>query len=89
MERGARLRFRTQEFDRYFPEECDVYYILKYLALVQPSGRKPHPPDDENSCQIVFTADAKRMRDAGWARARYYQAEGATVASETASTRRS
>lgn len=90
MERGARLRFRTQEFDRYLPEECDVYHILKYLALVEPSSRKVPPPDDENSCQIVFTSDAAKMRDAGWVRARYYEpgAMGeATVALQKGSKR--
>ena len=89
MERGARLRFRTQDFDRYLPEECDVYDILKYLALVEPSGRKIPPPDDENSYQVVFTANARKMRAAGWTRARYYEAvalEGPTGALERVST---
>ncbi len=85
MERGARLRFRTQDFDRFFPEECDVYHILKYLALVEPCGRKVPPPDDEKSCQVVFTANAEKMRAAGWTRARYYEA-AATGALQTAST---
>jgi uncharacterized protein (DUF58 family) len=90
MERGARLRFRTQDFDRYLPQECDVYHILKYLALVEPSGRKIPPPDDENSFQVVFTANARKMRAAGWTRARYYEAgalEGPTGGLETRSTR--
>lgn len=75
MERGARLRFRTQNFDRYFPEECDVYDILKYLALVEPCGRKVPAPDDENSCQVVFTLNSGKMQAAGWTRARYYAPE--------------
>jgi uncharacterized protein (DUF58 family) len=71
-ERAGRLRFRTQEFDRYLPEESDIYGILKYLALVAPgTGRRIPVPDDENSYQLVFTADARRMLDAGWTRARF------------------
>jgi uncharacterized protein (DUF58 family) len=71
-ERGARVRFSTQEFDVSIPEGGDVYTILKYLATVSPGRRKPAiPPQDENSCQIVFTAaDADLMAEAGWGQAR-------------------
>ena len=57
---GARLRFRTQDFDR------------KYLALVESTGRKVPVLDDENSCQVVFTVNVGKMQAAGWTRARYY-----------------
>ena len=41
-ERGAQVRFRTQEFDVSLPEEGDIYTILKYLALVIPDeGESP------------------------------------------------
>lgn len=35
-QRAARIRLRTQNFDAYLPEECDIYAMLKYLALVTP-----------------------------------------------------
>ncbi len=87
MERGARLRFRTQDFDRYLPIECDVYHILRYLALVEPLARKTPPPDDENSCQVVFTANAAKMRAAGWVRARFYEPDAAQAPTGAPQTR--
>ena len=67
-ERGARLRFRTQEFDASIPEMGDVYTVLRYLATVSPlRGKPPLPPGDEDSYQLVFTAaDASVLADAGW-----------------------
>jgi len=66
-ERGARIHFRTQEFDRRLPEECDVYAILKYLALVsrQP-GRPPLKPYDQTGFRVVVTVSANRVFEAGW-----------------------
>lgn len=70
--RGARVRFRTQEFDLSMPEEGDVYEILRYLATVTPARHRPTPaPQDENSCRVVFTAsDPKTLEEAGWVQAR-------------------
>ena len=36
-QRGARLRFCTQQVDHQIPEEADVYTILRYLATVVPA----------------------------------------------------
>ena len=71
-ERGARIRFGTQEFDVSIPEGGDVYSILRYLAVVSPGRRKPAiSPLDEESCQIVFTAAGEGlMAEAGWGQAR-------------------
>jgi uncharacterized protein (DUF58 family) len=70
--RDSRLRFRTQDFDVPIPEGGDVYVILKYLATVAPaSGKAPLSPEDDDSCQIVFTAaDPETMARAGWHQAR-------------------
>jgi len=70
--RGARVRFRTQEFDIAIPEEGDVYAILRYLAIVSPVRPRPRlSPQDENSCQIVFTsASVQTIEEAGWTQAR-------------------
>jgi uncharacterized protein (DUF58 family) len=66
-ERGAQLRFQTQDFDVTLPEEGDIYTMLKYLALVTPRrGRPPAAPDDPSSFHIVFTADPERMVALGW-----------------------
>jgi uncharacterized protein (DUF58 family) len=66
-ERGAQVRFCTQEFDVSFPDEGDIYTILKYLALVSPmKGKAPAAPDDPSSFQIVFSANPQRMSSLGW-----------------------
>jgi hypothetical protein len=66
------LRLVSQQFDRIIPEEGDVYTILKYLALVAPSApERPIALHDENSVQIVFTAEPQRFQDAGWSAARF------------------
>jgi uncharacterized protein (DUF58 family) len=55
--RGARLRFRTQEFDVSTPLEGDVYAILKNLALVQPRrGCSRLDPVEDDAVQLLFTA---------------------------------
>jgi uncharacterized protein (DUF58 family) len=69
--RGARLRFRTQEFDLSVPVEGDVYTILKYLAQVETKrGRSVIAPGREDSLQVVLTVAPKRHIDAGWHDAR-------------------
>ena len=66
-ERGAQIRFCTQEFDVSFPDEGDIYSILKYLALVSPlRGKPPSAPDDPSSFQVVFSANPSRMSALGW-----------------------
>ena len=66
-ERGAHVRFETQEFDVSLPEEGDIYNILKYLALVAPRrGKAPSGPDDPSSFHIVFSANPARMSALGW-----------------------
>jgi uncharacterized protein (DUF58 family) len=67
-QRGARVRFFTQEFTLRLPEEGDVYAILKYLALVSPAhGRAAPPPDDPTSFQVLLSGKPERLSDAGWA----------------------
>jgi uncharacterized protein (DUF58 family) len=71
VERGARIRFRSQDFDLVVPEEGDIHKILKYLALVRPQeGVEPEACDDDRSFQLVFTARPDRVSQAGWASAR-------------------
>lgn len=65
-DRGARLRFRSQRYDRTLPEEASVYDILRYLALVEPvpGARLPLPDDQNLSIAISFRPDA--VSNAGW-----------------------
>ncbi len=66
-ERGARIHFRTQDFDQRLPEECDLHLILKYLALVSPRpGCAPLEPQNETSFRLVVTASPSRVEEAGW-----------------------
>lgn len=68
---GARIRFRTQDFECLLPIEGDVYVILKYLALVECRHRAaPLGSLEEESAAIVFSASAQRLEDGGWADAR-------------------
>ncbi len=66
-QRGARVRFRTQDWEILVPLEGDVYGILKYLALVQPrSSSNPLQHRFEQSITIVFTAQPRRMEEGVW-----------------------
>ncbi len=66
-ERGALIRFRTQDYDVSSPAEADIYTILKYLALVSPRrGKPPAAPDDPGSFHLVFSANVQRMLALGW-----------------------
>ena len=66
-ERGAHIRFQTQDYDVSSPGEADIYTILKYLALVSPRrGKPPAAPDDPASFHLVFTSNVQRMLALGW-----------------------
>jgi len=65
--RGARIRFRTQDFDLQVPSEGDIYTILKYLALVHAGGYKAvSGPGREDSFQVVFSVNPEKVLAAGW-----------------------
>jgi len=65
--RAASIRFRSQDFDMRLPEECDIYTILKFLAMVQPLEGKPvEGPLDDALFHIVLTPSPERFREAGW-----------------------
>ncbi|MCW5981743.1 MAG: DUF58 domain-containing protein [Bryobacteraceae bacterium] len=66
MQKEARVRFRTEEFDAAIPAEGDVYTILKYLALVSPNPTATLiEPGDADSYQVVFTVRPEHL-DPGW-----------------------
>lgn len=69
--RGARVRFRTQDFEVLVPAENDVYAILKYLALAECRRRAaPLRNLEERSVPVIFSASAQRLKDCGWDGAR-------------------
>ena len=70
-QRGARLRFTTQQVDHQIPEQADIYTILRYLAIVAPVRGSAAPSaissqSDENVFQVVFSLSADRLSKAGW-----------------------
>jgi uncharacterized protein (DUF58 family) len=70
-ERAARIHFRTQDFDHRVPESCDIYTILKYLALVEPRpGAGCLHPASAYAFRVVVTRNPERCLDAGWLEAR-------------------
>jgi uncharacterized protein (DUF58 family) len=67
-QRGARVRFRTQDWEILVPLEGDVYAILEYLALVESRfSSVPLEHRYEPSVTIVFTARPRRMEEGAWA----------------------
>ena len=69
--RGARIHFRTQDWEILTPLEDDVYAILRYLALVEARGRAiPLQHDLEPAVAIVFTAQPGRLDELAWSSAR-------------------
>lgn len=74
---GARIRFRTQNFDRTIPAEADVYTILKYLALAEPMPtRNVVEPSREETLQVVLSAYPSRWSLAGWHSAQFVDLAG-------------
>jgi uncharacterized protein (DUF58 family) len=68
---GARVRFRTQDFDVLTPLEGDVYDILRYLAVVERRRRaEPLAPLMEESAQVLFTARRADPAESSWVGAR-------------------
>lgn len=57
-ERGARVRFRTAEFDCAVPREGTAHRVLRYLAMAEPFVGRPMPEaedDDKRVTRVVFT----------------------------------
>lgn len=81
-DRGTRLRFLTQRFDRGLPEECTVYDILKYLALVEPVPGARLPLADDRNLSIAISVRENDIADAGWIGARVPGPDDAVVRPE-------
>ena len=65
--RGARVFFRTQDWEILTPLEGDVYSILRYLALVQARARVTSLQNGADAAvSILFTAQPERYDDLVW-----------------------
>ncbi len=80
-QRGARVRFRSQDFHVLTPLENDVYAILKYLALAE-CRRQAAPLGnlEEQSVSIVFSAGGRRSNGRSWNGARIVDVHSAVLA---------
>jgi hypothetical protein len=65
-DRGTRLRFVTQRFDRRVPEESTVYDVLRYLALVDllPGAKLPYP--DDRTIPVAISLRRSEAAETGW-----------------------
>jgi uncharacterized protein (DUF58 family) len=63
--RGARVRFRTQEFSVAVPSEGSIYTVLRYLALVTPRAGDPLASTGEaGRLEIILTANPRQTATA-------------------------
>jgi hypothetical protein len=70
-QQGAGIRFRSQRVHWRLPEECDIYTILKFLAMAAPDAPRPVDlPADDTSFQIVLSASPDKFISSGWTPAR-------------------
>ena len=65
-ERGTRLRFLTQRFDRRIPEDATVYEVLRYLALAEPVPGAPLIDPDDDTIPIAISTRGETLVSAGW-----------------------
>ena len=86
--RGVAIHFRSNGFDIRQPEECDIYTILKYLALVYPqSATAPEGPLDDATYKIIFTPSPRKFTEAGWIGACVLSPEVLPIAAPVPGTR--
>ncbi len=82
---GMELQFSSQGFSARYPDEADVYTILKFLAFTQPQqDERGYQPHNDASFQILLSSSPQRFLDAGWVPARvldeqYFGPTGATA----------
>jgi uncharacterized protein (DUF58 family) len=55
-EESVRIRFRTQHTDLLFPDQVDVYRLLRELALVSADPQTSPPAPDEQDPHVLFSA---------------------------------
>lgn len=63
---SARVRFRTQQVDLLFPEQADVYEILRALAVMEarPAMKVPDPGGADP--HLLFTSAPSGFEEVGW-----------------------
>ena len=63
---STRIRFRTQREDLVFPDQVDVYEILRALAVMEASPDAETPAPDEDDPHLLFSVAPLDFEDAGW-----------------------
>jgi uncharacterized protein (DUF58 family) len=69
------IYFRSQRFAFFFPDDGEIYSILRFLSLVEPlialgADQDSEPPIDDSTLQIVFSARPRDFEQ-GWAGSRF------------------
>lgn len=74
------IYFRSQRFSVFFPDEGEIYSILRFLSLVEPlialggdtlgGDTDAELPIDDSTMQIVFSAQPRNFEKGGWSGAR-------------------
>jgi uncharacterized protein (DUF58 family) len=72
---SIRVRFRTQRVDLTFPDQVDIYEILRALAMIQPMRQVEIPAVDEDDPHLLFSSAANEFVEAGWRVGRVVNAE--------------
>lgn len=67
---SARIRFRTQRDDLMFPDQSDLYEILRLLALIGSMPQAETPEADDEDPNLLFSIDPEAFVNAGWRPAR-------------------
>ncbi len=63
---SVRIRFRTQTDDLVFPEQADIYGLLRALALAEPRAESEIPNIAESEPQVLFTGNPEAWENSGW-----------------------
>ena len=75
-DRETPIYFRSQRFSFFFPNDGEIYSILRFLSLVEPlmalggDQDSSELPIDDSTLQIVFSAQPRDFEHGGWTGAR-------------------
>ena len=63
---SVRVRFQSQRVDLFFPDQVDIYAILRALAVIEPVADGEIPAIDEEERHLLFTSAPETWENAGW-----------------------
>ena len=76
---SVRVRFRTQRVDLVFPDQVDVYEILRALAVIEARADVEMPSADEDDPHLLFTDAPEEFEAAGWRMGRVVQVNRVSI----------